>query len=270
MGAAAVFASFFIFVIGLCVGSFLNVVVMRTLAGEAFVTGRSRCDHCRRVLAWYELIPLFSFVVLRGRCRTCQREIDIMHPVVELITGALFLWWWLIGFAFFRLTEAPLTIIQPLFWLSIGVVLLTTAVIDVRAMIIPDWSTVGIFLSTLLYRMIVFSAGIYRAEDAAAAMFGAALMLSLFLALWLITRGRGMGFGDVKLVFSLAFLVGWPNSIVMVFLAFVLGALVGMLLLVAGKARWKQPLPFGPFLVAGSVLTLLWGTDLLRWYLSLL
>lgn len=270
MGAVAVVMSIFIFILGICVGSFVNVVVMRTLAGETFVHGRSRCDACRRTLMWYELIPLLSFIVLRGKCRTCKAEIDIMHPVVELITGALFLWWWLIGFAFFRLSEAPMTFIQPAFWLLIGVVLLTTAVIDIRAMIIPDWSTMLLFLSTLFYRIFLFSTGVYRAEDAAAAMFGAALMLSFFLLLWLLTRGRGMGFGDVKLIFALSFLVGWPNSLVMVFLAFVLGAGVGVALLLFGEARWKQPLPFGPFLVAGSVLTLLWGTDLLRWYTSLL
>lgn len=259
-----------IFFLGASVGSFINVYVMRTLVGEDYVRGRSRCDTCRRDLEWYELIPLFSYLVLGGRCRTCRKEIDMMHPVGELLTGALFVWWWLIGSAFFQLTQRPLDVIQPVFWLSVGLILLLITIIDLRAMIIPDWSVLTLAIGALLYRSILTLMGVYQQTDFALALFGAALAMTFFLLLWLGTRKRGIGFGDVKLVFPLGLLVGWPNIIVALFLAFVIGAVVGVALLVAGKLKLGRPLPFGPFLVFGTLLALLWGNSLLSWYLSLL
>lgn len=259
-----------IFLLGASVGSFINVYVLRTLAGEDYVHGRSRCDVCRRELSWYEMVPLLSFLVLRGKCRTCEAEIDVMHPVVELLTGALFVWWWLIGSAFFQLTQQPLDVIQPLFWLSVGLILLLITVIDLRAMIIPDWSVLALGLGALAYRTLLTGAGIYREHDFAMALFGAFLALSFFLALWLGTKKRGIGFGDVKLVFPLGLIVGWPQIAVALFLSFLIGATVGVALLLSGRAKFGRPLPFGPFLVAGTVLALLWGNSLLRWYMSLL
>jgi leader peptidase (prepilin peptidase)/N-methyltransferase len=259
-----------IFLLGASVGSFINVYVLRTLAGEDYVRGRSRCDQCRRPLAWYEMVPLLSFVLLRGRCRTCHKEIDVMHPVVELLTGALFVWWWLIGAAFFQLTVRPLDVIQPVFWLSVGLLLLLITVIDLRAMIIPDWAVLALAGLALSYRMLLTALGIYRQADFAMALFGAQLVMGLFLVLWLATRKRGLGFGDVKLVFPLGLLVGWPKVLVSTFLAFILGAVIGVLLILNGRAKFGRPLPFGPFLVAGTILALLWGDSLLAWYLHLL
>lgn len=259
-----------IFFLGASIGSFINVYVLRTLAGEDYVRGRSRCDVCRRDLAWYEMVPLLSYLILRGKCRTCKAEIDVMHPVVELLTGALFVWWWLIGSAFFQLTQRPLDIIQPLFWLSVGLILLLIVVIDLRAMIIPDWSILALGLGALAYRMLLNVAGIYRPEDFAMALFGALLAMSFFLLLWWGTRKRGLGFGDVKLVFPLGLIVGWPQILVALFLSFILGATVGIGLILSGRAKFGRPLPFGPFLVAGTALALLWGNSLLRWYVNLL
>ena len=259
-----------VFFFGTCVGSFVNVYVFRTLIGEDYVRGRSRCDHCRRPLAWFELVPLLSFAVLRGKCRTCQGEIDVMHPVVELLTGALFAWWWLIGSAFFQLSISPLQVIQPIFWLLVGILLLVITVIDLRAMIIPDWSVLALSFLIIFYRSALILGGAHRMEDFAWSLFGAALFLGVFLGLWLVTKKRGIGFGDVKLVFPLAVIMGWPSSVVGIFLSFLLGASVGIFLLLTGKARFGKPVPFGPFLCAGTILALLWGDSLLRWYLSLL
>lgn len=259
-----------VFLLGTAVGSFINVYVLRTLAGEDYVRGRSRCDTCRRPLVWYEMVPLLSFLALRGRCRTCQAEIDVMHPVVELLTGALFVWWWLIGAAFFQLSQQPLDVIQPVFWLGVGLLLLLITVIDLRAMIIPDWTILTLAGWALGYRMLLSALGVYRQADLAMSLFGAQLVMGFFLLLWLLTRKRGLGFGDVKLVFPLGLLVGWPKVLVSTFLAFILGAVVGVLLILSGRAKFGRPLPFGPFLVAGTVLALLWGDSLLAWYLHLL
>lgn len=267
MGLTFLLASI-IFVFGLCVGSFVNVVVLRSLRGEEFIRGRSHCDVCKRELLWYELIPLISYVMLRGKCRTCHAEIDIMHPIVELLTGSLFLWWFLIGFAFFRLTANPFSVIQPLFWLLVGVLLLVIVVIDLKAMIIPDWAIVALSFLTLAYRSSLMIAGIDRPIDFAWSVFGASLALGFFLFLWLVTKRRGMGFGDVKLVFALALLLHWPQVGVALFLSFVIGAVVGVVLLALRRTRFGVPLPFGPFLVTGTVIALLWGEALLRWYIQ--
>lgn len=259
-----------VFLFGTCIGSFVNVVVMRTLIGEEFVRGRSRCDHCKRTLEWYEMIPLLSFVALRGQCRTCHGKIDLMHPVVELITGTLFVWWLLIGFAFFQLTSAPLQTLQALFWLVVAVILLLIAVMDIKAFIIPDEAVLALSFLVIGYRGILMSAGAHQAQDFAWALFAASLLLLFFLALWYGTGKMGFGFGDVKLVFPLALLMGWPNAFVGVFLAFLIGAIVGVGLLFVRKAPQDRLLPFGPFLVMGTLVALLWGDSLLRWYTALL
>lgn len=259
-----------IFLLGLCVGSFVNVVVMRTLVGEEFVKGRSRCDNCRRPLQWFEMFPLLSYIALRGRCRTCHAEIDMMHPVVELLTGALFVWWLLIGFAFFQLTTEPLIALQSFFWLAVGLLLLIVVVFDVRAMVIPDFAVLSLSLLAIGYRCILIAFQAHQARDFALSLMSGGILLAAFLGLWLLTKKRGIGFGDVKLVFPLALLMGWPRAFVGVFLAFLLGAGVGLALIAVGKTRFGRALPFGPFLVAGTVLSLLWGDSLLRWYISLL
>lgn len=258
------------FLFGTCIGSFVNVVVMRTLIGEEFVHGRSRCDSCRRTLQWFELIPLISFIALRGKCRTCGAKIDLMHPVVELLMGALFVWWLLIGFAFFQLTSAPLQTLQAIFWLCVGVLLVVITAMDVRAFIIPDKAVMILSFLVIAYRFVLMLAGAHQAQDFAWALLAASILLSFFLSLWYGTGKKGFGFGDVKLVFPLALLMGWPNAFVGVFLAFLFGATVGVGLLLVRRAPQDRLLPFGPFLVAGTLVALLWGDSLLRWYTALL
>ena len=111
-----------IFVLGLAIGSFVNVLIYRTLKNESPWEGRSYCDNCRRQLSWYENIPMVSYLVLGGKCRTCKKKISWTYPVVEMVTGLLFVWWGTLGFAFFQLTRSPLLYLQPLFWLFVGLV----------------------------------------------------------------------------------------------------------------------------------------------------
>lgn len=259
-----------IFFIGSCVGSFMNVVVIRSLLGQTWLWGRSRCDTCQRTLAWYELIPLVSFLALGGKCRTCKKEIDIMHPVVEVLTGSLFVWWWLIGFAFFQLGTQPLQAIQALFWLCIGIAFVAILISDLVAYIIPDWTLLWIFFSTLAYRLLLVGVGIYNPADFARAMLLGFVFLLFFLSLWLITKGKGMGFGDVKFVFVLGVLLGWPNGLVAVSIAFLSGAVVGVGAMILAGKNGKTALPFGPFLVAGAIVALVWGENLVQWYQGLL
>ncbi len=259
-----------LFFIGACVGSFLNVVVVRSLTGETWMWGRSRCDECKRELSWYELIPIFSFLALRGRCRTCHTEIDFLHPFMEFLTGSLFVWWWVIGFAFFQLGSQPLQAIQALFWLGIGICFLVIIVSDLIAWIIPDWTLVWILVSTVFYRSILITSGIYNTSDFLAALLLGCGFLLFFFALWKGTQGKGMGFGDVKLVFVLGVLLGWPNGLVALSLAFLSGAILGGVYALASNQGRKAALPFGPFLITGSIVALVWGENLVQWYQMLL
>ncbi len=260
----------FIFLIGAVVGSFINVIVIRSLTGEQFLLGRSHCDTCRRDLDWYELIPLLSFLALRGKCRTCHESIDVMHPVVELLTATLFVWWFAIGFAFFQLSIQPLSIIQPVFWLLVGLIFLVIVLTDLLAFYIPDWTILGLAVMTIVYRCILIYSGIYDPQSLAWALFGATAVLIVFLLLWILTKGNGMGFGDVKLVFSLGLLLEWPNVVVGIFLGFLYGAIVGIALLLLKKSKLGIPIPFAPFLIAGTATALIWGDSLIGWYIQLL
>ncbi|MEX0896404.1 MAG: prepilin peptidase [Patescibacteria group bacterium] len=259
-----------LFCLGAAVGSFLNVVIYRSTRGQNWVKGRSRCESCRKTIAWYDNIPLLSFVLLRGRCRHCQKQLSIGHPVVESLTGILFVWWYIAGFMFFQLAQQPFNILQPLFWLAVGLILLVITVVDFKQMIIPDSAVVVLFILTLLYRLGLTGMGVMQVVDLRNALISMVAGGLFFFFLWLGTKGRGMGFGDVKLAFPLALLLGWPKVLIWVFLAFTIGAVVGVTLMALGRVKFKQAVPFGPFMVIATVLSLIWGDALLSWYWGLL
>lgn len=260
----------FLVMLGLVVGSFLNVLIVRTLSGESWVGGRSRCDHCKKIISWYDNIPLLSFLLLRGKCRRCKRPISWQNPLVELTTALLFVWWYAVGFAFFRLTQVPLVYVQPLFWLLVGVLLLIILVTDLISYLIPDYAVVGLVLLAVGYRLVLAISGVMQWGDVAAAVLAGFILAGLFSLLIVATRGKGMGWGDVKLSAALGLLLGYPRVVVGVMVAFVLGAVVAVFLLATGKRRLGQVVPFGPFLVLGAVVALMWGGQLWQWYWGLL
>ena len=261
---------FFLFFFGACVGSFLNLVIYRSKTGQPWMTGRSQCESCKQHIAWYDNIPLLSFVFLRGKCRRCRAALSVSHPIVEGLTGVLFLWWYLVGFFFFQLTQQPFTMLQPLFWLLVGVVLLFIFMYDYRYLIIPDWTVLTLTALALLYRMALVLAGIMRHEDFFWTVCGAVAASGFFYLIWLVTKQRGIGLGDVKLAAPLGLLLGWPVVWVGLWLATVVGAVVGIALIALGKAKFGKPIPFGPFLIIGTLLGLLWGDTLISWYATLI
>lgn len=262
--------------VGAVLGSFLNVLIYRTLdeeplrRHESWMRGWSRCDECKKRIAWYDNIPLVSYVLLRGRCRYCKKKITLSHPVVELLVGTLFVWWYWSGAFFFQLTQAPLQMLQPLFWLMVGILLLVIAIADVRYWIIPDWAVGMLTFITLLYRIVLVTEGVMRPVDLLTTLTVSLASVVALWTLWLLTKKKGIGLGDVKLVFPLGLLLGWPNTLVGLFLAFVMGAGVGVTLVLLKRRHVSEALPFGPFLVAASCVSLLWGDALVRWYTSLL
>lgn len=234
-----------LFVFGLFVGSFLNVLIDRLAADESIFFPRSHCDFCKKPLAWYDLIPVFSFVFLRGKCRFCHSPISIQYPVVELVTGSMFV-------AVFQITNYQLliTLIYYLFIVSSLIVIFFT---DLKYGIIPD----KIVFPSIVVSFVVL---ISQYPSILISHFFSALGAFLFfLAIYLISHGRGMGFGDVKLSFLLGLFFGFPQTIYVLYIAFLTGALFSIILIILRKKRLKETIVFGPFLVIASLLVLFFG-----------
>lgn len=208
-------------ILGLAVGSFLNVLIDRLPKGQNVLTGRSRCDYCSKTLRWYELIPLFSFFIQGGRCRRCHKKLSWQYPIVELATGIAFFYG-----------------VHPLLFSS----LLVIFVADLKYQIIPD---------SMIVIGVIGVIGAIREN-----FFAAAGAAGFFLLLYVITRGRGMGLGDVKLAFLMGLILGFPKIVIACYLAFLTGAAVGVILILLGKKRWKSKIAFGPFLVIGTLIAL--------------
>ncbi len=243
----------FIFLLGLAVGSFLNVLIDRLPKGESVLVGRSHCDFCKKTLRWYELIPLVSFVMQAGRCRRCHKKLSLQYPLVELVAG--------IGFIFlYRTLDYPvLTLVA--YWLIFSS-LLVIFVADLKYQIIPD-SMIAAGVIGAFVRMISLSGqmSFIGWESYIVSALGAA---GFFFLLYLVTRGRGMGLGDVKLVFLLGLLLGFSSVIIALYVAFLTGAFVGVILIVKGKKTLKAKVPFGPFLIIGFIVAAQWTEQLLH------
>ena len=245
------FLYIFIFVFGACIGSFLNVVILRVPAGESIVTGPSHCPHCGRKLKWYELVPVFSFLALRGRCSGCGEKISPQYPLVEAGTGLL---WF---FLFWHLGVGVYGLLVCLF----ASALLALSVIDVRTGEIPLCINFFIFVLAVVETALDFS----NWSEHLIGLFAVSILL---LALYAATQGRGVGGGDIKLMAAAGLFLGWQNIALSLFLACVLAAVIHLLRMAAKKAG--RMLAFGPYLSAGILLALLWGDTFINWYLSLL
>ncbi len=264
----------FIFVMGLVWGSFLNVVIWRMSHGGSPLSGRSVCPKCKHIIPWHMNIPLLSYIFLRGRCAFCHKEISIRYPLIEALTGIFFVWWFVVGFNFFKLVGSPWSFIQPVFWLVVGLTLLAIFLIDLLYMVIPFGLNLMLFTLALAYRVGLTGFGIMNAGDLVKAIMAGAGLCLLFITLQQITRVvkkvDGFGLGDIYLAPSLGLLMGWPKIIPGIFSAFMLGSVVGVALILMGKKKMGQYLPFGPFLIAGTAIGLLWGGQIWNWYVGLL
>jgi prepilin signal peptidase PulO-like enzyme (type II secretory pathway) len=251
------FLSIIIFIFGLVVGSFLNCVIYRFETNGNFLKGRSFCPHCKHILGWQDLIPVFSFLILRGKCRYCHQKISWQYPLVELATGVLF------AFSFSVVRE-PISLI---FYWTIISFLIVIFVYDLKRFLIPDkiiYPAIGIaFIFNLLNSYVLNHESFLNPLISA---FGAA---GFFLAIILISRGKWMGLGDVKLAFFMGLFLGWPAISVALFSAFLLGAVIGLTLIILGKKTFESEVPFGPFLSFGTVAALFLSNEFIGWYLNL-
>ena len=262
--------SLLLFAFGMVIGSFLNVVIYRSITGESWVIGWSKCEHCQHRIRWYDNVPLLSYVILRGKCRDCKKSIALTHPVLEIIMGSLFVWWYWFGAFFFELTKAPFQTIQPLFWLFVGILLIVIVAADLLYYIIPDEAVGLLLILTVSYRIALTLLGEMQLTDLIRSVIAMVLVFCFFGGLWLVTKGRGMGLGDVKLVVPLSLLLGWPKVFVGMFLAFIFGSVVSLLFILFKRLKFGQVVPFGPFLILGTITALLYGENLLQWYIGLI
>lgn len=246
-------------VVGLLIGSFLNVVIARVPAGESVVSPRSRCPRCGTEISARDNIPVVSWLLLRGRCRSCAEPISVRYPLVELGHAAL----WLVMLAAVGWTwELP----AYLYLASVGLAL---AVIDLDTKRLPDPLTLPSYLVVgLLLLLPALADGDWSAYLRA---WLAAVALFAFYFLLLVVYPGGMGFGDVKLAGVLGLALGWLGWGVLLvggFLGFFLGAVVGGGLMLVRRAGRKSKIPFGPFMLLGTLIGVLWGQQLWDAYVS--
>ena len=285
---------FAVFIAGLFIGSFLNLVADRLINGGPILVGRSKCDHCGKWLGPKNLIPLLSFVFQKGKSQCCTKKLSIYYPISEILTGFT-----LVAGAYFTKVFAVQNTNSLLGFVYVSVILCLFIIMfltDAKYYLIPDKVVyIGIFISLffLLGTLIVdllttyqslksdplgmylIKAGffnhqaLYMIKPLLATLLSSVGISLFFLLLIAITRGKGMGLGDVKLGFLIGLFNGFPLNIFAIFLGFLVGSIVSIALILLKKKTLKDIIPFGPFLIIGSFIALGWGNILLTWYLTL-
>jgi leader peptidase (prepilin peptidase) / N-methyltransferase len=244
---------FYIFIIGIILGSFYNVVGLRIPLKKSIVTPRSACTTCSRQLKAYELIPVISYIFQKGKCRGCQSRISPIYPIMELLTGILF-------------ATSPLVIgwcgelVVTLTLISMFMIIIVS---DIHYMLIPD-------------KILIWFAGVFLLERIFMplspwwdSLLGAVTGFTLLLIIALVSKG-GMGFGDVKLYAVLGFVLGVKLVLLSFFLSTLFGAVIGGFALLFKIVKRKQPIPFGPFIAAGTLTAYYWGNELIDFYIQFL
>jgi len=246
-----------VFILGLCFGSFVNMLVYRTAKKYFLINNkidikksRSFCDYCGKQLSWYENIPVFSWVFLEGKTKCCHKKLPVSYPVMELLMGILFVVFYFLG----RPQESPL---QFGLGLLIIVLLVFSAVFDWKYMILPDFSTI-ILITIALFGVIFDEINIIPY------LLSALISAGFLLILNLITKGKGMGMGDVKFAIFMGLLLGYPNVILAFYVAFIVGAIYGLGLMVFRKANKKSQVSFGPFLILGTLVSWFLGEQIIN------
>lgn len=251
----------FVLVLGLSIGSFVNAWVWRTRENLSITKARSICPNCRVQIAWYDNVPVFSFIFLHGHCRQCDKKISYQYPIVEVWCGFIF-------------------VITALFHSNS----LTFGVLSLE--IIRDWIILTfltfVFLYDFRYREILnfstmlpaiilfFFSLIFGWQSWGSMLSGVAFGAGFFLFLYIISKGRWIGGGDVKLGFFMGIILGWPNILLAFFLAYLTGAVFSLLLIAARKKTIKSETAFGTYLVFGTIVAMFWSERIVSWYLGLI
>jgi len=245
-----------IFILGLIVGSFSNVCIYRIPKNESIIFPASHCPKCHSPIKPVDNIPLLSYILLKGRCRNCGNKISIQYPIVEFLTGLIYL----IIFLIYGLS------IQSLIYIILSSALIIIAFIDLNEQIVPDViSLPGIVIGFIIS---FFVTNIPFINSALGVLVGGGIILIIALGGSVIFKKEAMGGGDVKLAAMIGAFLGWRYIIISLFLGFFLGALTGILLIMMKIKSREDMVPFGPFIVLGSFITLLWGEKIISWYIG--
>jgi len=251
------------FVLGTAVGSFLNVVIFRSKTKKSIFKNRSFCPYCKKKLTWYELIPILSFLIQKGRCRKCKKRISIQYPLVEFFTGLIFVW-----VAAYILDFTIYDWINTIFLLIFSCFLIVIFVYDLKYYLVPDKIIFPAIIITLLFDIYI-SLAIGDWSFFFSSIYAALIAGGFFLFLVLISKGKWMGIGDLKIGILIGLFFGLPQIFVVLFLAFLFGAIVSIILLILKKKTLQSEIPFGPFLTGATFITLFLGAGLISWYLNL-
>ncbi len=291
----------FLFIFGLIVGSFLNVIIFRYQPGKKMLDPkliggpgnwktRSRCMSCEKQLVWYELLPLASFLVQKGKCRGCRAKISFQYFLVELLSGAVFVFvpmFWAISLPLLFLPEyISMFLILSFVWILVFLALIVLSAIDFRHFIIPDsmnslLAVLGVILLAVnnYYKRFSHTGGSFfgyyadlfglRENIWVNYFFAVAIIMIFFALIIVITKGKGMGWGDFKLAGALGIIMGWPDILGTAFLAFIIGSAFSLVFVVLNKKKMKDIIPFGPFLALGAFLIFFFGRQLMDLYFKL-
>jgi len=245
-----------IFILGLIVGSFSNVCIYRIPINESIIYPASHCPKCRSSIKPIDNIPLLSYILLKGRCRNCGSRIPIQYPVVEFLTGIIYI----LIFLIYGLT------LQSLIYIILASAVIIIAFIDLNEQIVPDIiSLPGIGAGLILSFFVPYISFI---NSALGVLVGGGIILIIGLVGSVIFKKEAIGGGDVKLAAMIGAFLGWRYIIISLFLGFFLGALAGILLVLSKVKSREDVIPFGPFIVLGSLVTILWGEKIISWYLG--
>jgi leader peptidase (prepilin peptidase) / N-methyltransferase len=258
------------FISGLIIGSFLNVVVYRLHVAESITHGRSKCPHCRAQIKWYDNIPLLSFILLRFRCRYCREKISWQYPLVEFFTGILFA---IIGYKYFSATDFA-TWSTAIYYLVIVSFLVAIFVYDALYMEIPEivlWPAVGWAVAFNLFfdwSRTSLGSNVFNLATFSGTLAALAAFLFFFLMV-AVSREKWMGMGDAYLAILLGLILGWPNILLALLLAFGIGAIYGVILILAKRKNMKSQIPFAPFLILGTAISMFFYSAITNWYWGL-
>ena len=244
-------------VLGLFIGSFLNVCIHRIPRSESIIWPSSHCPVCNNPIKPWDNIPVLSYILLGGRCRSCSTRISLRYPVVEILSALL---------ALSMLYRFGLTVSFGIYYLW-ACVLLVITFIDIDYQIIPDRLSIGgiIFGLGLVYWLPVT----YR-DSLMGLALGAGLLIAVIYGYYFFTKKQGMGGGDVKLLGMIGVFTGWQGVLFTIFMGSLMGTLVGLPWAFIQKKTMKAAIPFGPFLALGAFVFVLWGTQLIDWYFGFL
>lgn len=251
------FLIIFIFVFGACIGSFLNVCIYRIPEGKSTIYPSSRCPQCGHSIAWYDNIPIFSYLLLKRRCRHCGMIISWRYPLIEGLSGGLAI----LTFLKFGLTA------EALICFAFATTLLVISVIDIDHMIIPDIISLPAIPICVLASLVL--PGITLLGSIMGLLIGGGSLYLIAEIYYLLKKEEGMGGGDIKLLAMIGALTGWQGVIFSIFLGSAIGTVSGLSMMAIERSpNMKFRIPFGPFLSLGAVLYIFWGPELIRWYLS--